>query len=132
MRSFVGAFCPGCLRDFFEVLPEVLAEDLPEGFAADFLLDVTSECCPFVRAVGELLLGFFFAAALCAAFAWPKLAGTPSPAKELVSRTKSAGRIIFMGFDFPLSCFIEPCLQQARRPAETPSKYGHSLAGEEP
>ena len=42
MRSFVGAFWPGCLRDFFEVLPEVLAEDLPEGFAADFLLDVTA------------------------------------------------------------------------------------------
>jgi hypothetical protein len=103
MRSFVGAFWPGCLRDFFEVLPEDLAADLPEGFTADFLLEATDGCCPFVGAAWELLLGFFFAAGLCATFAWPKPAGTPSPAKELVSRTKSAGRMIFMGFDFPLN-----------------------------
>src|SRR5882724_7172958 len=98
MRSLVGAFWPGCLRALFEVFPEVLAEDLPEGFAADFLLDVMAGCCPFVGAVGELPVDFFLAEGLFAAFACPKPAGTPGPARELISRTKSAGRMIFMGF----------------------------------
>jgi hypothetical protein len=100
MRSLVGVFWPGCLRDFFEVLPAVLAEDLPEGFAVDFLLDATGACCPLALAAVELLARFFIAAGLFVVFVWPKPTGTLSPVKEQLSRIKSAGRIIFIGFDF--------------------------------
>jgi hypothetical protein len=100
MRSFVGAFWPGCLRDFFEGLPDVLAEDLPEDFVVGFLLDATGACCALTLAAVELLARFFTAAVLGVVFVWPKPTGTLSPVKEQVSRIKSAGRIIFMGFDF--------------------------------
>jgi hypothetical protein len=80
MRSVVGAFCPGCLLDrdellFFEfldeLLPRVLVAELEVfGFAEDFEL---LEACP-------------------------KLPGTPSPARDDISSTRSAGRSIFMSF----------------------------------
>jgi hypothetical protein len=78
----------------------------PFGVAAAgaFLLLETVAGWAFVLAV--VTDAFFFAGAFDAAFAWPKLPGTPNPAMDAVSRIKSAGRRFLIKFRLPLTSHL--------------------------
>jgi len=124
-RSAVGAFWPGCFRVLFEdddldeAFFAALVEFVPEGFvelflavaevvlrpftgllATDFLFGADLACEPWTEIA--LPLGAVLLFALTAI--WGKLAGTPSPANEEVSRARSAARTIFISLVVPLSC----------------------------
>src|SRR5258708_4496829 len=106
MRSVVGAFCPGCLRNPLDFLfdgrdfAERPADPFGVAAAGAVLLLETVAGWALVLAV---VTDAFFAGAFDAAFAWPKLPGTPSPAMAAVSRIKSAGRRFFIKSRLPLT-----------------------------
>ena len=107
MRSVVGAFCPGCLRDPLDLLFD--GRDFadrpadPFGVAAPGAFLLLEAVAGWASVLVVVTDAFFFAGAFDPAFAWPKLPGPPNPAMDAVSRTKSAGRRFLIKFRLPLT-----------------------------
>jgi hypothetical protein len=81
----------------FFVAEEVALRLFTEVLAADFFFGRFLVCELLAEAV--LLLDAVLLPELAAV--WPKLAGTPSPGKEAVSRTRSAERTSLISFIVP-------------------------------
>jgi len=96
-------------RDFAERPTDPFGEAVPGAF----LLLETVAGRAFVLAVVTDAL--FFAGAVDAAFAWPKLSGTPNPAMDAVSRTKSTGRKFLIKFRLPLNSYLLALVSVFRR-----------------